>query len=65
VDSLAIVSMFKDEAATIKEWIIHHKLEGVQEFILLNNGSTDNSPEIAKQLGCQVIDCPEKHAQEK
>ena len=65
MDSLAIVSMFKDEAATIKEWIIHHKLEGVQEFILLNNGSTDNSPEIAKQLGCQVIDCPEKHAQEK
>ena len=65
MDSLAILTMFKDESDGILEWITHHKLEGVGEFILIDNGSTDNGPEIAKKMGCTVISHPEKHSQEK
>jgi len=63
--SLAILTMFKNESDGILEWITHHKLEGISEFFLLDNGSTDDSPEIAKKMGCTVVSHPEKHSQEK
>ena len=61
---LTIISVFKDEEHVIEEWIKHHKLEGVDNFILLNNNSTDNSPLIAKNMGCKVIDAPLNFKQE-
>lgn len=64
-NTLTILSMFKDEARHAKEWVEHHRLEGVTDFLLLDNGSTDNSADILKGLGCRVIDYPERHAQEK
>lgn len=57
--------MFKNEARHAKEWVDHHRLEGVTDFLLLDNGSTDNSADILKDLGCRVIDYPERHSQEK
>lgn len=63
--SLAIITMFKDEESTIAEWIEHHKLEGVREFFLIDNGSSDDSPLIAKKMGCHVVSHPERQSQEK
>ena len=63
--SLAIITMFKDEESTIAEWIEHHKLEGVREFFLIDNGSSDESPLIAKEKGCKVIRHEERQSQEK
>ena len=63
--TLGILCMFKDEEETIEEWILHHKEEGVSEFVLLNNNSSDDSPRIASNLGATVIACPEKYSQEK
>lgn len=57
--------MFKNEARHAKEWIDHHRLEGVTDFLLLDNGSTDDSADILKDLGCRVVDYPERHSQER
>ena len=38
---LAIVSVFKNEADVIREWVEHHLWQGVEHFFLVDNGSTD------------------------
>lgn len=43
---IAICTIFKDEAMTIKEWIEYHKLIGVDHIYLYNNQSTDNYLDI-------------------
>jgi hypothetical protein len=43
---LAIGSVFQDEARYLKEWIEFHKMMGVQNFILVNDRSTDNYAEV-------------------
>jgi len=40
--NLSVLSIFKNEANLIKEWIEHYILEGVEHFYLIDNGSTDN-----------------------
>jgi hypothetical protein len=40
-NSLAIITIFKDESQSIFEWLLHHALEGVTQFVLLNNESRD------------------------
>lgn len=40
--NLAICSLFKDEAAYLREWIEFHKLVGVEHFYLFNNLSSDD-----------------------
>ncbi len=47
--SLGFVALFKNEEDIIEEWIMHHKREGVTEFILIDNDSTDNSPTLARK----------------
>lgn len=44
--SLAIVSIFKNEAPYLKEWIEYHRLVGFEKFYLYNNNSNDNYFEI-------------------
>jgi hypothetical protein len=43
---LGIVSMFRNEAPYLREWVNYHRLVGVQHFWLYDNGSTDHSLEI-------------------
>ncbi len=43
---LGIVTMFRNEAPYIREWIEYHRIVGVDHFWLYNNASTDNSLEI-------------------
>jgi hypothetical protein len=40
----AVVSMFKNEAPLLAEWVRHYLAEGAAHFFLVDNGSTD-SPE--------------------
>ncbi len=52
-NDLAICAIFQNEAPYLKEWIEFHKLQGVQQFYLYNNNSTDDyaailEPYIAK-----------------
>ena len=57
--------MFKNEARHAAEWVNHHREEGVTDFLLLDNGSTDNTSQVLTELGCRVVPYPEKHSQEK
>ena len=39
----------KNEGKFLNEWLDHYISEGVEHFYLIDNGSTDNTPEIVKQ----------------
>jgi len=45
-DYLSIVTILKNEAPYIKEWIEYHKLVGVERFYLYDNESEDNLKDI-------------------
>ena len=53
---LGILAIFRNEARIMHEWVAHHHLEGVSQFVLINDNSTDNGPHIARSLNCTVID---------
>jgi len=40
--SLTVCAIFKNEAEYIREWILFHKLVGVDNFLLFNNESEDD-----------------------
>jgi len=44
--NIAICSIFKNEGVFLREWIIYHRMLGVNHFYLYNNNSTDNYQEI-------------------
>ena len=46
---LSIGSMFKNESHSIREWIRHYLLHGVEHFYLINDNSTDNFMEQIKE----------------
>jgi len=52
---IALVCIAKDEAARIADWVCFHLLAGVRSIILYDNGSTDGTVEIAKQVGGSSI----------
>jgi len=65
--SLCLVTMFKNEAHIIKEWIEHYLKQGVDKFFMIDNDSNDNyldflKPYIEKNIVDLVIDT-KKHAQ--
>jgi hypothetical protein len=43
---LSMVTIFKNEAAYLAEWLEYHLLVGFQKFWLFNNDSTDNATEV-------------------
>lgn len=55
---LSVVAIFKDEAQYLAEWITFHRLQGVDNFLMYNNDSTDKGREICERLGCIVMDWP-------
>jgi hypothetical protein len=59
---LAIISLFRDEAKYLKEWIEFHLLVGVDQFYLLNNLSQDNYQEVLQSYIdnniVKVVDIP-------
>ena len=64
---LCIVSVFKNESHALKEWLDHYIREGVDTFLLTDNGSTDEYQTILEpyiQSGHVVLIInPKKHAQ--
>jgi len=47
-DGIAIVAIFKNESRYLAEWIQFHRTVGFDQFILYDNGSNDNSRQIAE-----------------
>jgi hypothetical protein len=43
---LSVMSIFRNEAHVLKEWLDHYLAEGVNHFYLIDNDSTDNWEEI-------------------
>src|SRR5690242_1338326 len=59
---LTAVTVFKDEAANLEEWLAFCTMQGVERFLLYNNGSSDDfaavlRPWIAAGL-VELIDWP-------
>ena len=46
--NLAVVSILKNEAPYLKEWIEYHLIAGVDHFYLYDNESPDNQAEVVK-----------------
>ena len=64
---LAAVTIVRDEAPYIKEWLDYHLLAGVDHFLIYDNESSDNlrevlQPYIAKNL-ITLIPYPQTHRQ--
>jgi hypothetical protein len=45
--TLGILSIFRDEAQGLHEWLLHYAAEGVRQFVLLDQESTDNGTHTA------------------
>lgn len=60
--NLALVSMFRDEADYLREWIEYHHMLGVERFYLYNNLSEDHYEEVlapyVKKGLVELIDWP-------
>ncbi|MDR1952230.1 MAG: glycosyltransferase family 92 protein [Elusimicrobiota bacterium] len=66
-NELSVVSIIKNEARYIREWLEFHLLVGVEKFYIYDNESTDNVKEIlspyVKAGIVKLIDCPGKAQQ--
>lgn len=65
---LSVLAIMKNEAMNIKLWIDHYRWQGVDHIYLIDNGSTDNSVDIVKDLQSEnypiTLHClPKQHAQ--
>lgn len=45
---LGVITLFRNEARYLKEWIEYHRMLGVDHFLLYNDRSTDNWEEVLK-----------------
>lgn len=48
--TLSICAIVKNEAPYLLEWIAHHRLVGVQHFVLFDNGSSDGTTQVLSAL---------------
>lgn len=53
--TVALCGIVKDEAPYLLEWIAHHRLIGVDHFVLFDNGSSDGTSEILARLAAAGI----------
>lgn len=56
---IAAISMVRNEADVIGYTISHLQAEGVDQIIVADNGSTDGTGDILRELGVTVVDDPE------
>jgi glycosyltransferase involved in cell wall biosynthesis len=58
--SIAAVSIARNEEANIKEMIVslHAQTVHINPIVVVNDGSSDNTGEIARKLDCIVLDLP-------
>ena len=64
---LSVISIFKNEAHILEEWLEHYLKEGVEHFYLLNNNSTDNFKDILNKYSqfVELYDARENYTQVK
>jgi hypothetical protein len=64
---ICVCAIFKDEAPFLREWIVYHRLLGVNKFVLFDNGSTDGGRENVLETSLKdfvtIIDWPERPGQ--
>jgi glycosyltransferase involved in cell wall biosynthesis len=48
---LGICAIIRDESRYILEWLAFHIIQGVSEFILFDDGSSDQTPELVREAG--------------
>ncbi|MFV3126358.1 glycosyltransferase family 92 protein [Niveispirillum sp. KHB5.9] len=48
--TLAVCAILKNEGPYLLEWIAHHRLVGVEHFVLFDNGSTDETGPLLSGL---------------
>ncbi len=64
---LAVMGIMKNEALNLDEWITHYKEQGADKIFLIDNGSTDDSVQIAWKYAIQgLVECivlPQRHQQ--
>jgi glycosyl transferase family 2 len=67
MDKIGVCAIFKDEAPYLLEWLAFHRMIGVDQFVLYDNGSTDGGAELihasAFAGNVAVIDWPERPGQ--
>lgn len=55
--NLAVVTVFKDEARYLEEWLNYHLAAGVEHFYLYDDGSTDNPREVLEPyIEAELVD---------
>ena len=48
--TLGVLAIFRDEAQIMHEWLLHYTAEGVCQFVLLDQESTDNGTRAALEF---------------
>ncbi|OYQ31559.1 hypothetical protein CHU95_20675 [Niveispirillum lacus] len=48
--TLSICAIVKDEGPYLLEWIAHHRMVGVEHFVIFDNASTDNTTSLLSAL---------------
>lgn len=66
---LGVIAIMKNEAMNLEEWIQHYLWQGIEQIYLIDNGSTDNSLELAQpwidQGVVKLISLPERWKQKE
>lgn len=61
--SLCLVAMFKNESHILREWLDHYRRQGVDQFLMIDNGSTDSYQDLLASYPVRVIVDGARHQQ--
>lgn len=60
--TVGLLAIFQNEALIMREWVLHHRLEGISQFVLIDDRSTDGGAALASSLGSDVTVVPSRGA---